>query len=137
MAFDSKPLTKTIHLLCFSPRKAISTGLRSVSGFLRLWWHGGMCISSRRWNTFCQSGDTIELMTSHPALTRLMRASRNTVPLHSSFTAVSSVFEAANWGFSLRLLACYHQVSHVHVLIQTPFTGKEKQIVTLMRSVLF
>lgn len=51
MAFASKPLTKTIHLLCFSPKKAISTGLRSVSGFLRLWWHGGMCISSRRWNT--------------------------------------------------------------------------------------
>lgn len=109
MAFDSKPLTKTIHLVCFSPRKAISAGLRSVSGFQRLRWHGGMCISSRRWITFCQYGDTIELMTSHPA--RLMRASKNTVPLHSSFTSFSSVFEVANCGFSLLLLACYHQVS--------------------------
>ncbi len=69
------------------------------------------CVSAHAGEIHCQYGDTIELMTSHPALAHLMRASRNTVPLHSSFTSFSSIFEAANWGFSLCLLACYHEVS--------------------------
>lgn len=64
MAFDSaasdtptNPWQKP-SILCFSPRKHISPGLRNQSEFQRLWWHGGMFISSQEhdgrqwWITF-------------------------------------------------------------------------------------